>query len=191
MHLKFYQMMAETINNIMPVVGYESFYLISDNGTITSKDRKIATRWGGFFIRKARIMKTKLDRYGYKCVGLMRDDGVKKYFTTHRLVGLTFIQNPYNLPQVNHKNNIKTDNRVENLKWGTVLSNSSEAAQDGLYKPIRGSKNASSILTESDVSVIRKIYAMGNITQREIAKKYKVHYVTIWDIIHKKNWAHI
>lgn len=46
-------------------------------------------------------------------------DGKKKGMLVHRMVTLCYLENPLNLPEVNHKNKIKSDNRVENLEWVT------------------------------------------------------------------------
>lgn len=65
---------------------------------------------------KVRILKTELSKKGYLRVGLTKDGKQKKYLV-HRLVAIAFLDNPNNLPEVNHRNEIKTDNRVENLEW--------------------------------------------------------------------------
>ena len=60
--------------------------------------------------------------HGYLRVALCENGKQKRVFV-HRLVAMKYIPNPHNLPQVNHKNGVKTDNRVENLEWCTASEN--------------------------------------------------------------------
>lgn len=71
---------------------------------------------------KERILKGGLDRYGYTHVGLC-DGNKRKTFLVHRLVTEAFIANPDNKPQVNHKDEVKTNNCVDNLEWMTNKEN--------------------------------------------------------------------
>lgn len=91
------------------IPGFEGQYSVSDTGEIFSH-------------RSGKTLKEKIDRYGYPCVVLTKH-GKPYYRTVHRLVALTFIPNPYNKETVNHINEIKTDNRVQNLQWMTVGEN--------------------------------------------------------------------
>ena len=71
-----------------------------------------------------RIKSQQLDKYGYLVTDLYIN-GKRKNLKVHRLVAETFIPNIENKPTVNHKNEIKTDNNVENLEWATVKEQNS------------------------------------------------------------------
>lgn len=92
-----------------PVKGYEEMYEVSNLGRVKS------VRFG-----KERILKTD-KASGYLRVMLGRKNG---HFLVHRLVAEAFIPNPDNLPCVNHKDENKLNNRVDNLEWCNYKYNS-------------------------------------------------------------------
>ena len=94
------------------VVNYEGLYMVSNLGYVKSLGNGNARNpnW-----QKERILKSGKDKDGYLLVALFKD-GKRKTLRVHRLVAQAFIPNPDNLSQVNHINEIKNDNRVENSK---------------------------------------------------------------------------
>lgn len=104
------------------IQGYEGLYQVSNMGRVRSLERKVK-RWDGYRTVPAGMPKIQKSNSGYFRVELWKDWKGKKYLI-HRLVAQAFIPNPENLPQVNHLNEDKTDNRVENLEWCTAKYNS-------------------------------------------------------------------
>lgn len=98
------------------ISGYEGLYQISNLGRVKSFNRYIVKNNGVKELRKGRILKSVLLSTGYFCVTLCKDN-YHKIYSIHRLIAETFIPNPDNLPQVDHINTIRNDNRIENLRW--------------------------------------------------------------------------
>ena len=94
------------------VVGYENIYMISNKGNIYSVGRKdtIGRRCGG------RTLRPRNHKHGYLHVAL-RKNGIRKNKLMHRLVAEAFIPNPKNFLEVNHLDENKKNNCVENLEW--------------------------------------------------------------------------
>lgn len=105
-----------------PVFGYEGLYLVSSLGQVRSLDMRVKTKGGVMVTRKGRILKPIVNIDGYLTVTLCKN-GSKRTWRIHRLVAIAFIPNPLGLPVINHKNEDKADNRVENLEWCTVAYN--------------------------------------------------------------------
>ena len=119
----------------LPVVGYEGYCEISNLGNVRSLGRVVERPVRGNYIKRNRTLKPHLTPKGYARIQLSRD-GVLKSHMVHRLVAQAFIPNPYELPEVNHKNGIKVDNRVENLEWITSAANQEHAYEIGLRDPV-------------------------------------------------------
>ena len=94
------------------VLGYEGLYKVSDRGNVHSVVRKdsIGRECGG------RILKPNYDKDGYPNVNLCNNGKVKTK-KIHRLVAEAFLPNPNNYPEVNHRDEVKDNNNVENLEW--------------------------------------------------------------------------
>ena len=86
---------------------------------------------GNVFNSKGKKLKYYKSKSGYLSVTLYRK-GKNKKFRVHRLVALAYIKKPINKNQVNHKNGIKTDNKVENLEWCSAKENIAHARLTGL-----------------------------------------------------------
>lgn len=99
------------------IKGYEELYKVSNLGNVKSINHFRVNGFSGY-MQKGRILKFSKDRCGYLLVRLSKN-GVAKTYRLHRIVALTFIDNPLNKKTVNHINGNKLDNRVENLEWAT------------------------------------------------------------------------
>lgn len=91
------------------IKNYEGLYAVTEQGQVYNLQTK-------------QFLKGGLDRYGYVRVTLTKD-GVKKTHKVHRLVAEAYIPNPHDLPQVNHLDENKQNNCIENLQWVTAKEN--------------------------------------------------------------------
>ena len=103
------------------IANFEGLYLISNLGHVKSVERYKRNNAGTQFVNE-RLRVLTPDKDGYLKVCLSKD-GKHYVRSVHRLVAEAFIPNPDNLPVINHKNEDKQDNRVENLEWCTVQYN--------------------------------------------------------------------
>lgn len=105
-----------------PIRGYENQYEVSNTGKIRRIKHRI-TVGNTRPLLPEREKKLSLNKKGYWIVALYKGQQ-QKHFSVHRLVAEAFIENPHNLPQVNHKDENKSNNNVDNLEWCTNKYNS-------------------------------------------------------------------
>lgn len=121
------------------IPGYEGSYQVSNLGRVRSLNYN--------HTGEIKLLKQGTDKKGYKRVSLYKNGKEKKY-PVHRLVAITFISNPNNYKEVNHKDEDKSNNNVNNLEWctreyninyGTAMKRSSESKK-GEKNPFYGKK---------------------------------------------------
>lgn len=169
------------------IKGWEGQYAITKEGRVWSYPRewKQISRWGTSVTRKWRggwlKANTNRKRNWYYSIALGKKN--RKGYKIHRLIAEAFIPNPLELPEVNHKNGIKTDNRIENLEWCDHTENIRHAHRIGLVKVRYGAENKNARLTQMQAEKIREIYSKKAISQRTLGARFGVSFATVGEII--------
>lgn len=124
------------------ITGYEGYYSISNKGRIKSLSRDIQTN-NRIIHTQDRLMELTPNVGGYYYVTLSKNGSYKKCLV-HRLVALTFIENPNNYPHIDHIDTNITNNNVENLRWVTPSMNmQNELTKKNISNGLKGKTNKS------------------------------------------------
>lgn len=170
-----------------PIIGYETNYHISNFGRVKSLARfKIVTPCGKKIWKEAMILKQNFTKKKYLCVGLYFEKKWKLK-VVHRLVGIAFIENKDNKPQINHKNTIKTCNYEWNLEWSTNGENQRHAVMNGLKNMPSGENHFAHKLTNEQVLYIYN----SNEKRITLSEQFSVSVSLIDYIKVGKIWSHI
>lgn len=125
------------------IKNYEGYYQVSTFGRIRGLDRLIVRSDGRSYLRKGKILTLILNKDGYLNTKLSKD-GHTIPVRVHRIVAETFLPNPDNLPEVNHKDFNRTNNHIENLEWCSHIDNIRYTLSEGRHisqTDISGKKN--------------------------------------------------
>lgn len=154
-----------------PIDGFEGLYAVSSKGKVMN-------------LKSGRILKHCSTPQGYAKVALCNGNGKIKQITVHRLVAEAFIENPDNLPEVNHIDENKTNNDVTNLEWVTASQNIKHSVHQRSCKINQLSLDGELINTwESSHEIQRELgYIYSNIikcckNKRKQANGYRWEYV--------------
>ena len=142
------------------IAGYKGMYQVSNKGNVRSLS------WNKTGI--IRNMYLKKHKNGYLQVELAKD-GVKKMYLVHRLVAESFIPNPSSLPIINHKDENKKNNNVENLEWCTFSYNSRYSIRNNPRRRTKGVMN---------IPVI----------QINVATKQETKHDSIYELCKERKW---
>ena len=163
-----------------PIKGYEGLYEVSNRGYVKSLFRYINNN-GTDVLHEGRILKPSI-RNNYLSV-ILRKNNKSKCFSIHRLVAETFIFNPNNYPVVNHKDENRLNNNVNNLEWCTQKFNCNYGNHNKkISRAIKGKEIAQYILDGNLLKVwsyigeaVRDGYDSSDISKccRHIRQTYK------------------
>ena len=144
-----------------------------------------------FSVSAGRFLKGSRDGVGYRKVYIV--NGVQtRTAKVHHLVLETFVGPCPDGMECCHGNDIKHDNRLDNIRWDIKASNTNDAIRNHRYgrnRPIRGEENHKAILTATDVEQIRLL--KGKEQYRTVAERFGVSVSAINHIWHNRNWKHV
>lgn len=178
-------LLPEHINRDIP--GLEGRYYVTTNGNVFShKKTWLAGRKESALCgREQTELSKRLSKSGYLFVQLYVHKK-PKMVKIHRLVATTFIRNPENKPQVNHKDGDKKNNNYTNLEWSTGSENIQHSFDIGRI-PVRGENHSESKLKEYQVLDILSSELPSTI----LSVKYKCSSSLIRSLRQGRRWKHI
>lgn len=162
-------------------------YVVYSDGRIFSKPKERNYAVNGLFL------KFTVSRKGYAKVKLYPE---RKTLSVHRMVAITFLDNPNNYEQINHKDGNKLNNNVDNLEWCSNDQNREHAILTKLLtndmRP-RGSDHKRAKITEQDVRDIRDRCIKGHPVHgaAAIGRQYGLDTSTVCDIVNRIKWQHV
>lgn len=154
------------------IPGYEGLYQVSNLGRVRSLD-KIVYCTNQYGTKATRLRKSKIFSLAKQNNGYLIATINRKTKKVHRLVAMTFIPNPDNLPQVNHKDGNKENNNVDNLEWCDQIYNMKHAVKNNLFHKYFGKDNWQSIAVECYKENYSKIYYSIREAERETKIKHQ------------------
>jgi hypothetical protein len=147
------------------IPGYPGYHI--------SKRGKIYSRWDvngkGILSKRYHLKQPHLNKKGRYIIGLSQPGIGTTKWLVHRLVALVYLPNPEGLPYVCHKDNVPTNNSVNNLYWGTQKDNMSQASKEGRMIQAKGKDSVHYKGTEIQRSYIPKLINLG-FTRKEISE---------------------
>lgn len=157
------------------VPGYEGRYLVSTDGQVLSLLRR-------------KIMKPSIHQGGYLYVRLASPDGSQSHSRISRMVLSAFDRIPDQGEEACHRDGVRTNNRLSNLRWDTRTGNQSDRVAHGTHSI--GERNPSAILDASKVLQMRELLSSG-VTYRAVSDRFGVSISTVYAIKARRKWAHV
>lgn len=176
--------MADMTEKWKAIPGFEGIYEVSSLGRVKSLARV-------FYFRRTvpdYIRDGCKNTYGYRVVGLRKNGAQRSYHISRLVLSAFSALPPFPDAQARHLNDDPSDDRLENLAWGTAQENMDDRARNGGVA--RGSKIGTSKLTEEQVAEIRLRFGQKE-TKKSLARHFGVSIGTIKFIIRGDTWKHV
>ena len=165
-------------DNYIP--GYPGYHI--------SKRGRIYSRWDvngkGILNKRYHLKQPHLNKKGRYIIGLSQPGLGTTKWLVHRLVALVYLPNPEGLPYVCHKDNVPTNNSVNNLYWGTQKDNMSQASKEGRMIQAKGKDSVHYKGTEIQRSYIPRLINLG-FTRKEISEIMNLRVQLVSDYYNK------
>lgn len=159
---------------IKPVPGYKKIFWITETAVLVSRRTKT-------------ILSQTLGKTGYYCHATYIN-GKARNFKIHRLVAWAFIPNPYNKPEVNHMDGVKTHNHKDNLEWVTSGENTRHAFKNNLIPIASGENVGGAKLTNVQAHEMRALYKTGKYKRKELEKIFSVGYHVVFAVVNNRTY---
>lgn len=164
-----------------PVVGLELFYEVSSYGNLKRLSRFKDNNGGKVFV-KEKIVNLHRSSKGYVITGASIESK-KHHFILHRLVAMAFIDNPLNLPQVNHIDEVKDNNFYKNLEWCNNRQNKTHSLNNvkrtSKYIGVHWSKSLKKWCCQ--INIQKTTYTIGHYKDELEAKKAYEDSLLLWE----------
>jgi hypothetical protein len=171
------------------IPGYEGAYQVSSCGRVRSLDRRVLCSDGDVHMYKGPVLRPSLGRADYSIVTIgRRTHGRRKTRYLHELILTAFAEpRPFPKAVARHLDGDKTNNAVNNLRWGTHKENCEDRDRHGRGQ--HGSQNPRAKLTEAAVCEIRRLHYL--VPHRELARRYRVSPSAVAHIHCRRSWTRV
>jgi hypothetical protein len=163
---------------------------VSNLGRVKSVERRARVGGGRTRLVRERILRPgKINKYGHLAVNLSKNNQPEMY-QLHHLVLEAFIGTRPKIKSLGlHRNDDPSNNRADNLYWGTMAENAQDSLKNG--GTTVGERNYNAKSTNEEVRKVRKMYSTGNYTVRQLAEIFSMKNDKVRDIVKFKKWKHI
>lgn len=171
------------------VNGYSGLYQVSNLGRVRSVDRMITYSDGRNFKYKQKILNWNIGTKSRRCYVHLYQNSKRKGMLIHRLVAIAFLENPLNLPEINHIDGNTLNNQVSNLEWISHLDNMQHGFRTGLINNT-GVLHGNNKYTEDQILKVIGLIKEGS-TSIQIEKLTNVKAATVNAIRKGSQWRHL